>query len=211
MLKPYTTLSRRGEAETVVNKSRFLAVAAPVSCEEEALAVLAERRALYKDASHHCYAYMIGSNMGIMRYSDDGEPGGTAGMPILDVLRAKEATDAVAVVTRYFGGILLGAGGLVRAYSGACAAAVAEAGTARMTPTAWVCAEVAYALLGRVERCLETQPVQGIEKTFAEAVTVAYQVRTDDEESVAAALTNACDGKIDIVHMDEGVTRWSFT
>ena len=92
-LVPYKTLRKRGHDEFIVNKSRFIADSAPVSTEEDALAFLGEIRARYKDASHHCYAYIIGRNMGVMRYSDDGEPGGTAGMPIIEVMKARGVTD----------------------------------------------------------------------------------------------------------------------
>ena len=88
-----------------MNKSRFIGHGAPVESEEEALGFLAEMRREYQDASHNCYAYIIGTNMGIMRYNDDGEPGGTAGMPIIEVMKARGVTNAIVVVTRYFGGI----------------------------------------------------------------------------------------------------------
>ena len=114
-LKPYKTLLRDAQDEFIVNKSRFIGHGRPCETEEEALAFLAEMRAKYKDATHNCYAYIIGPNMGVMRYSDDGEPGGTAGMPIIEVMKARGVTNAAVVVTRYFGGVLLGAGGLVRA------------------------------------------------------------------------------------------------
>ena len=116
-LKPYKTLLRDAQEEFIVNKSRFIGHGRPCEREEAALAFLSEMRAKYKDATHNCYAYIIGPNMGVMRYSDDGEPGGTAGMPIIEVMKARGVTNCAVVVTRYFGGVLLGAGGLVRAYS----------------------------------------------------------------------------------------------
>ena len=102
---------------------------------EEALAFLEAVRARHRDATHHCYAYIIGRNAGIMRYSDDGEPSGTAGMPIIEVMKARGVVDCAVVVTRYFGGILLGAGGLVRAYSHTCALALDAARVCQMHPT----------------------------------------------------------------------------
>ena len=116
-LKPYKTLMKAAESEFVINKSRFIGQAAPAQSEEEALAFLNAVRARHPDANHNCYAYIIGPNMGIMRYNDDGEPGGTAGMPIIEVMKARKVTNCAVVVTRYFGGILLGAGGLTRAYA----------------------------------------------------------------------------------------------
>ena len=105
-----------GEAEFVEKRSRFIGHALPVTTEEEALAFIAEMKSKYWDASHNVYAYIVREG-GIMRYSDDGEPQGTAGIPCLDVLLKEGVTDLCVVATRYFGGILLGGGGLVRAYS----------------------------------------------------------------------------------------------
>lgn len=127
-LKPYKTLLTRASDEFIINKSRFIGYGAPAASEEEALGFLADVRSAHKDASHHCYAYIIGANMGVMRYSDDGEPGGTAGMPMLEVLRHEGLVDVCCVVTRYFGGTLLGTGGLVRAYSRSAKLALDAAG-----------------------------------------------------------------------------------
>ena len=124
--RSYVTLQRPATVEYVEKKSVFLGHAAPVRSQEEALAFLAEKRKKYSDATHNVYAYLLeGGN--VTRYSDDGEPQGTAGIPVLDVIRKRGFCDAVIVVTRYFGGILLGAGGLVRAYTAAASLAVEEA------------------------------------------------------------------------------------
>ncbi len=139
---PYRTLLRRGEAELIVNRSRFIGWAAPARTEEEALDLIAQARAAFRDASHHCYAYVVGVNRGIQRYSDAGEPQGTAGLPILDTLLRPDLTNCCAVVTRYFGGVLLGKGGLVRAYGQCAAAAVAAASPAEMVPTSRLLVEV---------------------------------------------------------------------
>ena len=127
----YQTVSRAAQAEFVEKKSRFIGYVRPVSTREEADAFVEEIRTLHRAASHNVYAYVLRQEH-FQRYSDDGEPGGTAGMPVLNVLLRQELTDTAVVVTRYFGGILLGAGGLVRAYSAAAAAAVKESGIAVM-------------------------------------------------------------------------------
>ena len=124
----YKTLKQAASDQFIVNKSRFIGYAAPCESEEAALAFLRSIREKHKDATHNCYAYIIGQNAGIMRYSDDGEPGGTAGMPMLQVLQREGLYNIVCVVTRYFGGILLGAGGLVRAYTKGAKIAVDAAG-----------------------------------------------------------------------------------
>ena len=112
----YRVVYEGGEGEIVEKKSRFIATVRPVETEEEAVAFVNEMKKKYWDARHNCYAYVAGKNQELQRCSDDGEPNGTAGRPMLDVLLREEIHDAVVVVTRYFGGTLLGTGGLVRAY-----------------------------------------------------------------------------------------------
>ena len=116
MKEAYTTLAREAEAEIMEKRSRFIATVKPVETEAEALAFLEGLRKTYWDATHNVYAYILEEN-NIMRYSDDGEPSGTAGLPVLDMLKKEGLTNLIVVVTRYFGGILLGTGGLVHAYS----------------------------------------------------------------------------------------------
>ena len=158
-MNPYRTLRQFASDEFIINKSRFIGYAAPCETEAEALAFLQSIRTKHKDATHNCYAYIIGQNAGIMRYSDDGEPGGTAGMPVLQVLQREELYNVTCVVTRYFGGILLGAGGLTRAYSKSARDALAAAGVAAMG--LWTAARCTcpYPLLERVK--LEVQAVGG--------------------------------------------------
>ena len=124
----YRTVKQPGEAELVIKRSRFIGRCFPVADEQEALRLLEQVRRQHWDATHNCYAYSVGVSGACARYSDDGEPSGTAGLPMMEALRRSGVTDALVVVTRYFGGILLGAGGLVRAYS---AAAPLPCGTGR--------------------------------------------------------------------------------
>ena len=127
MAETYTTIAKVAEIEFVERKSVFYGYAAPVKTEEEALALVKERRALMPDATHHVFGYHMKGGI-LARYSDDGEPQGTAGMPVLEAIRKSGADDALVVVTRYFGGILLGAGGLVRAYAHTAHLALESAG-----------------------------------------------------------------------------------
>ena len=127
MAETYTTIAKVDENEFVERKSVFYGYAAPVKTEEEALALVKERRALMPDATHHVFGYHMKGGI-LARYSDDGEPQGTAGMPVLEAIRKSGADDALVVVTRYFGGILLGAGGLVRAYAHTAHLALEAAG-----------------------------------------------------------------------------------
>ena len=155
----YRTLAAKGEAELVIQRSRFIGRGFPVESEAAALAILADIRKAHWDASHNCFAYRIGPDGGCARYSDDGEPGGTAGLPMMEVLKSRGLTDLLVVVTRYFGGILLGAGGLTRAYSKSARDALAAAGVAAMG--LWTAARCTcpYPLLERVK--LEVQAVGG--------------------------------------------------
>ncbi|MFD6175918.1 MULTISPECIES: IMPACT family protein [unclassified Isoptericola] len=152
------TLAAPVDHELVVKKSRFLAHLAPARTVEEADAVVARLRKEIWDARHHCVALVVGTHADQQRSSDDGEPSGTAGVPMLEVLRRRQLTDVVAVVTRYFGGVLLGAGGLVRAYSGAVAEALdvaaADGVLRRREVLTEVTVDVPHADAGRVDHLL---------------------------------------------------------
>ena len=207
-LKPYKTLIRAAEDEFIVNKSRFIGHGRPCATEDEALAFLADMRARYRDASHNCYAYIIGPNMGVMRYSDDGEPGGTAGMPIIEVMKARGVTNAAVVVTRYFGGVLLGAGGLVRAYSQGAAAAINAAGVGVMHPTARYLMEIPYPMLNRMDRFLKDEPVRVEEKGFTDVITYTLVVRCADEAGFLARLTDLSEGSVEPLRFEELYLAW---
>ncbi len=208
-LKPYKTLLTRASDEFIINKSRFIGYGAPAASEEEALGFLADVRSAHKDASHHCYAYIIGANMGVMRYSDDGEPGGTAGMPIIEVMKARQITNACVVVVRYFGGVLLGAGGLTRAYSQGAATAINAAGVGEVSPTRRYLMEVPYPMLGRVEYLLKSLPVIVEDKQFSDAIVMTLIVRARDDEAFLSAVTSGTDGRIEPIFMEEMYKAWT--
>ena len=208
-LKPYKTLLTRASDEFIINKSRFIGYGAPAASEEEALGFLADVRSAHKDASHHCYAYIIGANMGVMRYSDDGEPGGTAGMPIIEVMKARQVTNACVVVVRYFGGVLLGAGGLTRAYSQGAATAINAAGVGEVSPTRRYLMEVPYPMLGRVEYLLKSLPVIVEDKQFSDAIVMTLIVRARDDEAFLSSVTSGTDGRIEPIFMEEMYKAWT--
>ena len=208
-LKPYKTLLTRASDEFIINKSRFIGYGAPAASEEEALGFLADVRSAHKDASHHCYAYIIGANMGVMRYSDDGEPGGTAGMPIIEVMKARQITNACVVVVRYFGGVLLGAGGLTRAYSQGAATAINAAGVGEVSPTRRYLMEVPDPMLGRVEYLLKRLPVIVEAKQFSEGIVLTLIVRARDDEAFLSAVTSGTDGRIEPIFMEEMYKAWT--
>ena len=140
--------------ELEIKRSRFLGRAAPLRTEEAVQAWLAATRAAHPDANHHCFAYRLGVSGDAGRFSDDGEPGGTAGRPIMEVLLREALVDVAVVVTRYFGGVLLGAGGLTRAYSQSAAGAVRAAGFLSMRPHTEIDVTIDYASLGALEQLL---------------------------------------------------------
>lgn len=185
----YRTLREAGSDSFITKKSRFIGHGSPARTEEEALAFLARIRAEYRDASHNCWAYVIGRNAGIMRYNDDGEPGGTAGMPIMEVIRARGVVDCCVVVTRYFGGVLLGAGGLVRAYTQGAKLALDAGHVIVMADSVRLWAGMEYPLWGRVEHFLQDAPVLCEYVEFAATVTATLLVRARDLAQVEADLT----------------------
>lgn len=158
MADRYLTVAGTGVHEIEIRRSRFLCALAPVSSEEVAREVIAARRKAEPAARHHCHAFVLGTEGRAERSSDDGEPAGTAGTPMLEVLRRRELTDTVAVVTRYFGGVLLGAGGLIRAYGQAVSEAVDAIGVREYRRLRLVEVVVGYDRAGRLENDLRSSP-----------------------------------------------------
>ena len=192
MLKPYKTVLHPSETEFIDKKSRFIGRCFPVASEEEAMARLGEIRKLHYDATHNCWAYALSN--GNQRFSDDGEPGGTAGMPIMDTLIRREIKDALIVVTRYFGGILLGSGGLVRAYSRSASDALGLAGCGLMTPCRTLEFAVDYPRYGQIEGFVKSESaVESIE--FLENVRFRVTVPDDKAESFSRMLVERTDGR----------------
>ena len=208
-MKAYKTLIRAAEDSFIINKSRFIGYGRPCETEEEALDFLAEIRLRHRDATHNCYAYIIGPNMGVMRYSDDGEPGGTAGMPIIEVMKARGVTNCAVVVTRYFGGVLLGAGGLVRAYSQGAAAAINACGVGVMHPTARYLMEIPYPMLNRMDFFLKSEPVIVEDKAYTDVITYTLIVRCRDEEGFLARVTDLSEGRVEPLRAEELYLPWS--
>lgn len=190
----WLTLQTAASASITERKSEFIANAAPVHTEEEALAFIASIRKRYADARHNVYAYVLREG-NASRFSDDGEPHGTAGMPILDVLRGEGLTDAAVVVTRYFGGILLGTGGLVRAYSQSARLALDAAGRAQILRLTVFSLRVSYADLRRVESLLASQQLSRLDAVYTDDVLLTFAVREESYEPLAAALSERTNGR----------------
>lgn len=191
----YLTVKANGTAERIIKKSRFIGGCFPVESEEQAAALLVGLKKQYWDATHNCYAYRIGPLGNAMRSSDDGEPSGTAGSPILHVLVQRDVTNVLLVVTRYFGGVLLGAGGLIRAYSGTAADALQAAGIARVCSMELFCAAVAYPQWPLTEALLKNGA--SLHQTdFSEQVNVSYWVKEEDAAALTARIIDRTDGRV---------------
>ena len=193
-IAPRLTLAKRASAEMTERKSVFIGTAAPVSSEEEARALIEEMRREYHDATHNVYAYILNGGA-VARYSDDGEPQGTAGIPVLNVLKMSGATDLCVVVTRYFGGILLGAGGLVRAYSAAAKLALDEAGIVAMTDFALVQIKCSYSDYQRITVQLPKFGAAEDDTQFLSDVSILAGIENSRADELMAALSEMTNGR----------------
>ena len=197
-MNPYRTLRQSASDEFIINKSRFIGYAAPCETEAEALAFLQSIRTKHKDATHNCYAYIIGQNAGIMRYSDDGEPGGTAGLPMMEVLKHQGVVNCCCVVTRYFGGILLGTGGLVRAYTAAAGGALQNAELVSMRLVVDCRLRVPYAQFEQAQRIIAAAGARPEEPVFDDAVTLLWRMPAGEEGPLCAKLTELTRGSAQV-------------
>ena len=198
-------LSLKGECETqkVIEKSRFITTSKHISGDEEAKDFIADIRRKYPDATHNCYAY-IADNLGnFPRFSNDGEPSGTAGMPILEVIKNKRLFETVVVVTRYFGGIKLGAGGLVRAYSGSAAENLDSAEKVLYETCAQSEYSVDYSSVDAVMRYCTENSASIINTVYNDDVTFVIAVKKADEQKFNSGLINRLNGKVKIKKLKE--------
>ena len=205
MTTSYLTLARDGEAEIEVKRSRFLCTLVRVGDEAAARAVVERLRKQHWDARHHCSAFVLGppGPGQVERSSDDGEPAGTAGAPMLEVLRGRGVSDVVAVVTRWFGGTLLGAGGLVRAYGDAVRTGLDATGTLRRELVRELSLEVDHADAGRVESELRTRGVAVLDTSYADRVVLRLGVVPDEEARLHALVAELTSGSASAVPAGE--------
>ncbi|HON42185.1 MAG TPA: YigZ family protein [Bacillota bacterium] len=190
----YLTVRGRGRAEIVVKRSKFIATASPVAAEEDAQGFVDEVRREFWDATHNVYAFVVGEHNEVARSSDDGEPSGTAGRPVLEVIRREDVHYCAVVVTRYFGGTLLGAGGLIRAYSAAAREGLYAAGIARAQPMCEVRFVIEYPMLGKVQNQLAETGVETVDVDYAERVTMRVMVPSDALDLFAKTMTELLSG-----------------
>lgn len=191
----YRTIAQAAQDEFVEKRSRFIGYARPVQTEEEAQAFIAEMKSRHWDATHNVYAYILREG-NIQRYSDDGEPQGTAGIPTLDVLQKSHVTDVAVVVTRYFGGILLGGGGLVRAYSHGASIALKAAGIITMKECSLLMLSCDYSRYGRVSSLIPECGGIIDDTDFAGNVTLSFHMAPELMGSFARKLADATNGQV---------------
>ncbi len=196
-------LTRSGEGYYEEKRSRFLGLLTPVSSEEEAQRLLTARRKEHPEARHHCYAYVIGARHELTRFSDDGEPSGTGGRPILDVLQGSELHNALVMVTRYFGGTLLGTGGLSRAYSAAAADALAHCGAGILQQGAVWDLNLHYSDYARAERSLLQQDIPRIGESFTDTVNLSVFLLPNQEEGFVSLMADLSAGRAGVTKREE--------
>lgn len=197
-MEKYLTLAKNSYDEFFEKRSRFIGFAFHVESKEEAESIILSHKSKYWDARHNAFAYVLRDG-GIKRFSDDGEPQGTAGMPVLDVIEKQNLTDTLIIVTRYFGGILLGGGGLVRAYSHSASLAISAAGITAMTPVTSCSAVCDYGSYGAVSAFLSANECREIESTFEDNVKVEFCVESIKFDKFKSDFTELTNGKIEII------------
>lgn len=203
MTEPYLTIAKNTTYEQTIKKSRFICSIARVSSEEEAQQFITSIQAANKKATHNCFAYMIGDNDQIQRESDNGEPSGTAGIPILESLKLAKIHNVVAVVTRYFGGIKLGAGGLIRAYSNTTTEAIHQAGLVQRIKQAILKITVTYALHDPLLYYLKENNLEVAGEEYGVNVETSIYVNKTDLEDVKEKLINRFNDQLQITEGDQ--------
>lgn len=201
--EPYQVIEKGGMGEIEEKKSRFIANLKPVFSEEEALSFIESMKKKYWDARHNCYAYVLGASAELMRYSDDGEPSGTAGKPMLDVLLAGKFRNIAVVVTRYFGGTLLGTGGLVRAYTQALQAGLGNSEIRTMRYGILFRIKTDYNGIGKLQYLLGQKGLTIEDADYGQGVVFGVKVPWEDETSFLADVTEATAGKAEIEKLED--------
>lgn len=198
----FLLLKEGAEAELVEKRSRFIATVRPAASEEEALAFIEEMKKRYHDARHNCSAFVIGDKAQLTRSSDDGEPGGTAGKPMLDVLLGSGIRNVAAVVTRYFGGTLLGTGGLVRAYSGVLKDALEKCGTVRQRSGVRFKLRADYEVVGKIQYILADRNVLVEDSVYAADVEMTAISPVGEYDRLCRELVEATSARVELFEIE---------
>ena len=201
----YITIRDFGEDRFEEKKSEFIGYAKRVETEEEAKEFINEIKSMHKQATHNCSAYVIGEKMNIQRYSDDGEPQGTAGIPILEVMKKSNVTDCAIVVTRYFGGILLGAGGLTRAYTKGASIAIKSAGIVEKVNGLKLSFELDYDLFGKVQYICGQNSWHIEDTEYTDKVIVHILCEENISDSIESEIIESTNGKVILRRSEEGI------
>lgn len=199
----YFTVKGSATSEFQEKKSTFIGYIKRVNTEEEAKNFVNEIKSMHKEATHNVYAYIVGKNKGIQRYSDDGEPQGTAGIPVLEVIKKNDLTDVAVVVTRYFGGILLGGGGLIRAYSKGASSAIEEAGIVEKVKGLKLRFTLEYDLIGKIQYLCGTNNWHIEDTIYTDKVELSLFTEVENKETIIADFVEATSGKVTICEEDE--------
>ena len=203
MLEEYRTVYEGREAEIIEKKSRFIATVKPVHSEEEAVEFIENLKKKYWNATHNCFAYVVGERYEVQRCSDDGEPSGTAGKPMLDVLLGEEIHDTAVVVTRYFGGTLLGTGGLVRAYQGATKAGLEASEVITKYAGSVYKIGTDYTGLGKIQYILGQRKLAIQDTIYTENVEIHVLLPDTEEDAVVKEIVEATNGQAKIEKGDK--------
>lgn len=203
MDKIYKTIYDFGQDEVIINKSTFIAYAKPVNTEEEALAFIDMIKIKHKDATHNVHAYVLGKDSNIQRFNDDGEPSGTAGIPMLEVLKKEDLRNIVVVVTRYFGGIKLGGGGLIRAYTKAAKIGIDAGIIVDMVLHTKIKFKVDYTLYGKIENFLMTEGYSIEESIFDETVNIILFIEENLKEQFYKKILDLTNGTASFEELGE--------
>ena len=199
----FRTIKEDGQVQEEIKKSRFICHAKRVYSEEEARDFITAIKKEHYKATHNCSAFIVGERSEIKRTSDDGEPSGTAGVPMLGVLENHNLTNVCVVVTRYFGGIKLGAGGLIRAYAGSVALAVKEIGIIEIKEQAGIAIQMSYAQYQEYGNFLKEHNLMELETTFTDQIDTMIYVNKEEKESIKSALVEFFNGKVTLT--DQGL------
>ena len=197
-MKTYKTLHRFGTDEYIVEKSTFIGYAKPIKSEEEAVEFINEIKKKHKDATHNVWAYTVGETMNIQRYSDDGEPQGTAGIPTLEVIKKEDLRDVVVVVTRYFGGIKLGAGGLVRAYTKGAKVGIEAAQIIQQVKYKEISVTIDYNQIGKVQNEIMNMGYKIKDTLYTDKVEIIVYSREEEAESLKSKMLDITSGTAEI-------------
>lgn len=198
----YRTVFTYGEDEVIINKSRFIGYASPIESEEDALAFIDNIKEKHRDATHNVSAYVFGENSNIQRFNDDGEPSGTAGIPALEVIKKENLRNVVVVITRYFGGIKLGGGGLIRAYTKGAKIGLEAATIVDMVVHQKLKIRLDYTLYGKIENYLLMNEYKVDDTSFDSSVNITICIDNEEVSNFIKEITNLSSGNVEIEELE---------